>query len=270
MTGCVSICGVSAFHIYLKAFHIWLESINTHNNRSFKSSNYDEPYIALVAVDGFSYDLPDENSTILNNVQAPVSLNWAIGEQTCKEAQRSDGSVQDTNENKAHENQRDVFQEKWRGELERATDNFNASRILGEGGFATVYKGMLPNELNCDFGISRSVPSEKTHLTTAVQGTFGYLDPEYFRSGQFTEKSDVYGFGVLLAEILTGEKPVFSTTTGVQSLAMHFITSVKENSLFQILDTVISTGAREEEILPVAKLAKKMSKTNWKKKRGQQ
>ncbi|KAF9602394.1 hypothetical protein IFM89_027523, partial [Coptis chinensis] len=128
-----------------------------------------------------------------------------------------------------------------RGELERATDNFNASRILGEGGFATVYKGMLPN------------------------GTFGYLDPEYFRSGQFTEKSDVYGFGVLLAEILTGEKPVFSTTAGVQSLAMHFITSVKENSLFQILDTVISTGAREEEILPVAKLAKKCLKPTGKK-----
>ncbi|KAF8403615.1 hypothetical protein HHK36_011719 [Tetracentron sinense] len=55
-----------------------------------------------------------------------------------------------------------------------------------------------------DFGISRSVPEERSHLTTMLKGTPGYLDPEYPESHQFTDKSDVYSFGVVLVELLTG------------------------------------------------------------------
>ena len=71
-----------------------------------------------------------------------------------------------------------------------------------------------------DFGLSRSIAHEKTHLSTLVQGTFGYLDPEYFRSGQFTDKSDVHGFGIILAELLMGEKVPFS----IQSSPKAFTT----------------------------------------------
>ncbi|KAL2473871.1 Wall-associated receptor kinase 5 [Forsythia ovata] len=109
-----------------------------------------------------------------------------------------------------------------------------------------------------DFGLSRSVPIDKTHLTTLVGGTFGYLDPEYFRSGQLNDKSDVYAFGVVLAELLTGQQAVSSKTD--VGLVLRFRSAIKENSLFGILEKRIATEGPEEEILAVAKHAKRCLK----------
>ncbi|KAL1111155.1 hypothetical protein V6Z11_D02G039000 [Gossypium hirsutum] len=117
-----------------------------------------------------------------------------------------------------------------------------------------------------DFGTSKSIALEKTHVTTRVQGTFGYLDPEYFRSSQFTEKSDVYSFGVVLVEVLTGQKPVFSTQSEdeVRSLVAFFLLSMQNDSLFEVLDRTVKDGPKTE-IEAFAKLAKRCLNLNGKK-----
>ncbi|KAH6792249.1 Leucine-rich repeat protein kinase family protein [Perilla frutescens var. hirtella] len=58
-----------------------------------------------------------------------------------------------------------------------------------------------------DFGLAKLLEDEESHITTIVAGTFGYLAPEYMQSGRATQKTDVYSFGVLLLEIVSGKRP---------------------------------------------------------------
>ncbi|KAL2559087.1 Proline-rich receptor-like protein kinase PERK9 [Forsythia ovata] len=59
-----------------------------------------------------------------------------------------------------------------------------------------------------DFGLAKLAIDANSHITTRVMGTFGYMAPEYASSGKLTEKSDVFSFGVVLLELITGRKPV--------------------------------------------------------------
>nr|XP_027086423.1 wall-associated receptor kinase-like 1 [Coffea arabica] len=118
-----------------------------------------------------------------------------------------------------------------------------------------------------DFGTSRSIEADKTHTTTLVIGTFGYLDPEYFQSSQFTEKSDVYSFGVVLVELLTRKKPISASESEEDShlnLATRFLTLMDENRVDSILDRQLLHESMEEEIMAVAKLAQRCLDLNGK------
>ncbi|OIV94505.1 hypothetical protein TanjilG_25567 [Lupinus angustifolius] len=64
-----------------------------------------------------------------------------------------------------------------------------------------------------DFGLARSLQEDKTHISTAIAGTLGYLAPEYLAHGQLTEKADIYSFGVVLLEIVTGRQNNRSKTS---------------------------------------------------------
>ncbi|KAL2228976.1 UNVERIFIED_CONTAM: Proline-rich receptor-like protein kinase PERK1 [Sesamum indicum] len=59
-----------------------------------------------------------------------------------------------------------------------------------------------------DFGLAKFSSDANTHVSTRVMGTFGYLAPEYASSGKLTDKSDVFSFGVMLLELITGRRPV--------------------------------------------------------------
>ncbi|KAK6120246.1 hypothetical protein DH2020_045937 [Rehmannia glutinosa] len=233
-------------------------------------------------------------------------------------------------------------------ELEKATDNYADDRILGRGGYGTVYKGILPDKRIVAIKRSRmmdesqieqfinevviltqvnhrnvvkllgcclesevpllvyeyvsngtlyehihnrgamttwlswdnrlriasevagalsylhsaaTIPAnflDQTEVTTLVQGTLGYLDPEYFHTSLLTEKSDVYSFGVVLAELLTGKKPIDMERSQEQrNLTTYFIMYMKENKLFQILEPRVVREGSLEQLQGVAELIKR-------------
>ncbi|KEH39810.1 wall-associated receptor kinase-like protein, putative [Medicago truncatula] len=109
-----------------------------------------------------------------------------------------------------------------------------------------------------DFGASRLVPLDQTEIATMVQGTIGYLDPEYMQTSQLTEKSDVYSFGVVLVELLTGEKPFcFGRPEERRSLAMHFLSCLKKDNVFEVIQDGLWNEENKQEIKEVAVLAAK-------------
>ncbi|KAF8024950.1 hypothetical protein BT93_F1948 [Corymbia citriodora subsp. variegata] len=109
-----------------------------------------------------------------------------------------------------------------------------------------------------DFGASKLIPLDQTQLFTMVQGTWGYLDPEYLLTSQLTEKSDVYSFGVVLVELLTGKKALsFDRLEEERSLAMFFLSSLKNDKLFQIVEEVIVNEGIIEQVREIANLAKR-------------
>ncbi|XP_037489698.1 wall-associated receptor kinase-like 8 [Triticum dicoccoides] len=107
-----------------------------------------------------------------------------------------------------------------------------------------------------DFGASRSIAIDETGILTAVQGTYGYLDPEYYYTSRLTEKSDVYSFGVILAELLTRVTPVFSSHSSEgTSLASHFVSHIRDSRFSDILDAQIVEEGGAEDAEVVARLA---------------
>ncbi|EAY97114.1 hypothetical protein OsI_19040 [Oryza sativa Indica Group] len=107
-----------------------------------------------------------------------------------------------------------------------------------------------------DFGISKPVVSG-SHVSTMVRGTFGYLDPEYYGSQQLTEKSDIYSFGVILLELISGQEPISDDHFGphCRSIVAWATSHIESGNIHAIIDQSLDTGYDLQSVWKVAEVA---------------
>ncbi|KAG5025925.1 hypothetical protein JHK86_021839 [Glycine max] len=127
--------------------------------------------------------------------------------------------------------------------------DFKASNILLEYDFTPKVS---------DFGLARTALDERNkHISTHVMGTFGYLAPEYAMTGHLLVKSDVYSYGVVLLELLTGRKPVdLSQPPGQENLVtwVRPLLTSKEG-LQMIIDPYVKPNISVDTVVKVAAIA---------------
>ncbi|XP_047316090.1 protein kinase STUNTED-like [Impatiens glandulifera] len=100
-----------------------------------------------------------------------------------------------------------------------------------------------------DFGLAMHASESLHDMTTVdVAGTFGYLAPEYFMHGKVNDKIDVYAYGVILLELLSGRKPIDNgNPKGQESLVIWAKPIVKDGKVSELLDRKIADDYNEEE-----------------------
>ncbi|XP_006647834.1 LRR receptor kinase SERL2 [Oryza brachyantha] len=110
-----------------------------------------------------------------------------------------------------------------------------------------------------DFGLAKLLDHRDSHVTTAVRGTVGHIAPEYLSTGQSSEKTDVFGFGILLLELITGQTALEFGKSSNQKGAM--LDWVKKMHQEKKLDVLVDKGLRSnydrvelEEMVQVALL----------------
>ncbi|ERM95219.1 hypothetical protein AMTR_s00009p00267490 [Amborella trichopoda] len=106
-----------------------------------------------------------------------------------------------------------------------------------------------------DFGLAKLFPNNITHISTRVAGTVGYLAPEYAMRGQLTKKADVYSFGILILEIISGRSSAKATWSAMQKFLLEWTWQLyEEGRLLELVDPELEEYP-EEEVLRFIKVA---------------
>ncbi|CAL9149271.1 unnamed protein product [Musa hybrid cultivar] len=112
------------------------------------------------------------------------------------------------------------------------------------------------NSKVADFGLSRMGMTETSHISTAPQGTPGYVDPQYHQNFHLSDKSDVYSFGVVLVEIITAQKAVdFSRAQSEVNLAALAIDKIGGGRVEEIIDPYLEPHRDAWTLASIRKVA---------------
>ncbi|PSR98573.1 LRR receptor-like serine/threonine-protein kinase [Actinidia chinensis var. chinensis] len=106
-----------------------------------------------------------------------------------------------------------------------------------------------------DFGLAKLFPDGITHISTKIAGTTGYLAPEYILGGQLTMKADVYSFGVLILEVVSGKSSGKANLGGMRKLLLEWAWQLyEEGKLLELVDPDMEAFS-EEDVIRYMKVA---------------
>ncbi|KAJ7554731.1 hypothetical protein O6H91_05G006600 [Diphasiastrum complanatum] len=114
-----------------------------------------------------------------------------------------------------------------------------------------------------DFGFAKFMPDGVTHVTTRVKGTVGYLAPEYAMWGRVSESCDVYSFGILLLEIISGKKPIEKMGNGEKRTIVEWaVPLVYQGKLQALLDPKLQERINQDEVRRMIQIASLCAQSN--------
>ncbi|KAK7247626.1 hypothetical protein RIF29_42513 [Crotalaria pallida] len=109
-----------------------------------------------------------------------------------------------------------------------------------------------------DFGLAKLVDTRMTHVTTQVRGTMGHIAPEYLSTGKSSEKTDVFGYGITLLELVTGQRAIDLSRLEEEEdvlLIDHVKTLLRENRVGDIVDNNLESSYDPKEVETIIQVA---------------